>query len=115
MKTVTDAKGLTNIGTATTRRLKTKPPQRGTSHLEMYLLSKEKERLEQELDHLDKRRTRIHGRVAAVVEELSSLAEVAMREGTGRVAEAAVRPTGKPAASSPEQEGHRWNTMALEY
>ncbi|MFH1560622.1 MAG: hypothetical protein ABID84_04350 [Chloroflexota bacterium] len=116
MKGVTETKGLQNLKTATTQRIRTKPPQRGTAHLDMYLLSKEKQRLEQELAHLDKRRARIQSHIAEVVDQLLRLRVVAQQEETGEMSEGpGVEGTIKPAMSSARQAQPRWKTMRLEY
>lgn len=116
MKDVTDAKGLRQLHTATTRRLRAKPPQQGTAHLEMYLLSKEKQRLEQELAHLDQRREGIHRRVTEILEEVTRLQQVAQQEDAGGVSDGSQLQTpASPGQPSPEQAQPGWKTMPLEY
>ena len=116
MKGVTEAKGLRNLKTATTKRIHTKPPQRGTAHLDMYLLGKEKQRLEQERANLDERRARIQDRLAGIAEELARLRQVAQREEAGRASDGAqLETSGVPGQPSPGQAKRRWKTMSLEY
>lgn len=112
MKGVTDTKGLGNIQTATTRRLRARPPQRGTAHLEMYLLSAEKQRLEQELAHLDERRRRIQERLKGIATELLRLQQVAQQEEAGGRSDG----SGVEATAGPDKSpSRRWKTMPLEY
>ena len=73
MKRVTHVKGLQHLPTATSRRVAAKPPQSGTVHLDMYLLDMERQRLEQELAHLDDRRGRISERIGRIINEFPSL------------------------------------------
>jgi len=116
MKGVTDAKGLRNLKTATTRRIRAKPPQSGTAHLDMYLLGKEKQRLEQELAHLDERRGRIHNQLAGIARKLVEIQQVARREEASDISEGlGVDGTGPPAKSSARQAQPPWQTMPLEY
>lgn len=112
MKTVTDVKGLSNLGTATTKRLHAKPPQGGTAHLEMYLLGKEKQRLDQELAHLEQRRERIHRRLKGITEELGRLHQVAQQEEAGELTDGAGGGATPNPAKSPSRH---WKTMPLEY
>ena len=112
MKTVTDVKGLANLGTATTKRIHAKPPQGGTAHLDMYLLGKEKQRLEQELAHLDQRRERIHRRLKGIAEELGSLHQVAQQEEASELTDGGGGGATPNPAKPPSKQ---WRTMPLEY
>lgn len=116
MKDVTGARGLRHVKTATTRHLHTKPPLRGTSYLEMFLLGKEKQRLEQELAHLEDRRGRIQGQLAEIAQALTRLEQAAQSEGPGRASES----TGSKDATIPVgqllESGHSpWKTMTVGY
>lgn len=114
MPGVTDAKGLPNLRTATTQRIRARPPQRGTAHLDMYLLSKEKERLEQELAHLEKRRERLQRHMAEIVGQLLELRRVAQQEEKVQLTEG-VDGTAIPPEKPPREDQPRWKTMPLEY
>lgn len=116
MKTVTDVKGLSNLGTATTKRIRARPPQGGTGHLEMYLISKEKQRLGQELAHLDQRRERIQRRIAEIGEQLVKLRQLALQEDAGGASDGAqLETSGVPGQPSPGLAERRWKAMPLEY
>lgn len=107
MKSVTDARGLSDLRTAITGRVHSKPPQKGATHLDLYLLDMEKQRLEQELALLERRRARIQEHLAEVAKAMAKLG------GEG----AAQEPTAgqEPAASSPEEKGRQWKKMVLDY
>lgn len=116
MKGVTQAKGLRNLKTATTTRIHTKPPQRGTAHLDMYLLGKEQQRLEQELANLDERRTRLLNHLEEVAKELGKLQQVAQQEKANASSDGVgVEAAAIPARLSPMQVQPRWKTMPLDY
>ena len=116
MKTVTDVKGLSNLGTATTKRIRARPPQGGTAHLEMYLLSKEKQRLGQELAHLDQRRERIHRRLNEILKEITRLQQLAQEGEAGGASDGAQLETSDvPGQPSARQAQPPWQTMPLEY
>jgi hypothetical protein len=82
----------------------------------MYLLGKEKERLERELASLDERRARIQDHLAAIAEELMKHQQVAQREETGKMADGAgVEATAIPVKPSPGEAQPRWTTVSLDY
>ena len=116
MKDVTNVKGLGNLQTATTKRLRARPPQRGTAHLDMYLVSTEKRRLEEELAHLEDRGKRLRERLTGSQEELARLRQVAQEE---EADERSDYDGGKtmdiPPQSPPGQAQRPWRTMPLEY
>lgn len=115
MKDVTTTKGLSELRTATTSRLHSKPAKKGTAHLDLYLLSMERQRLETELARLEKRRRRIHEHLAEIRRAMDALLQAAEQEGssqahfTGLEAE-----EGQPVpASSPNKR--QWKRMTLDY
>ena len=117
MKDGTKAKGLGNLPTATTKRLRARPPQRGTAHLDMYLISTEKRRLEEELAHLEERQRRVRERLKGNQEELTRLRQVARVEaedGEGPNHNGA-KTMDLPPQPSPGQAPRPWRTMPLEY
>ena len=48
MKDITNARGLSDLRTASTGHIHCKPHPKGTTYLDLFLLNKEKERLEKE-------------------------------------------------------------------
>jgi hypothetical protein len=73
-------RGLSDLRTATTSRIHAKPPQKGTEHLNLYLLDKESQRLEQELAALEHRQKRIHVHQADIRKAMAKAEEEARRE-----------------------------------
>ncbi len=80
MKDVTSAKGLSELRTAITSRVHAKPARKGTAHLDLYLLSMEKQRLETELARLEQRRRHIHEHLVEINQAMSALEEEAKKE-----------------------------------
>ncbi len=109
-------KGLRNLKTAITKRVHNKPPQSGTSHLNMYLLSKEKQRLEQELAYLSERREIILGRIGEIREALIKLKAVAQwEEEVGMADGVGIEARAIPSEPPQEQAPNQWKTMTIEY
>jgi len=108
-------KSLQDLNTTTTKRIRARPPQRGNTHLEMYLLGKEKQRLQQEMANLDQRRGRIQKRLMEIQEELVQLRQVAQQMEDETSDDAGAEATATPAKPSPGQAQPRWKTMPLEY
>ncbi|MDP2951735.1 MAG: hypothetical protein Q8O76_00275 [Chloroflexota bacterium] len=110
MKDVTSARGLSNLRTATTTRLHTKPPQKGTEHLDLYLLGKEQQRLEQELSGLERRQRRIQAHLAEIRKAMAKLEEEAHQEGPSA-------PQAPPGGNPPARDYRQrtWKTMSLDY
>lgn len=52
-------KGMGDIRTMSTHHIASRPPRKGTTYLDLFALSMEKQRLEQELAGLERRRKRI--------------------------------------------------------
>ncbi|MDP2727411.1 MAG: hypothetical protein Q8P59_07685 [Dehalococcoidia bacterium] len=74
------ARGLSDLRTATTSRIHAKPPQKGTEYLNLYLLDKESQRLEQELAGLDHRQKRIQTHLAEIHKAMTKVGEDAQQE-----------------------------------
>ena len=116
MKGVTGTKGLHDLRTATTRHTRVAPPQRGTAHLDMYLLNKEKQRLDQELSHVEERRERIQRRIQAILERLDKLRKVASLDDSGGVRDVERGETGAIAGTPSNGNIHpNWKTITVEY
>jgi len=114
MKDVTSAKGLSDLRTATTRHIASKPRRQGTTHLDIYSLSMEKQRLEKELSNLEQRHKRVHGRLAEVQRAIERLEDTAQREKT--VESSSAKPVAVVQAEAREQSGGRqWKKMTVNY
>jgi hypothetical protein len=116
MKKVVKIKGLSKLNTVVTKHIRARPPQHGTSYLDMYLLNMEKQRLEQEMAHLDERRGRIQERLAAARVDIMRLQEVAQREEANTMSNVvASEAVANQARSASRYAQSGWKTMPLEY
>lgn len=66
MRDFVRARGLSDIRTATTIRIHAKPRQKGTTHLDLFLLGKEKQKLNRELALLKERARCIQQHLAEI-------------------------------------------------
>lgn len=115
MRDVTTAKGLGDLRTAITNRVHTKPPQKGTAHLDLYLLSKEKQRLEKELTRLEQRQRRIQGHLTEIRQMMSTLEKEAEHERSPENSSTDLA-GGKKEPAPVSQYGQRpWKKMTFEY
>ena len=114
MKSVTETKSLGDIRTATSHHITAKPPLKGTDYLNLYLLNKEKQRLEQELALVQKRQGRIHGRLAEIRKSMEKMAEAAQEEQKVNQPSATAA-AGEQAASIQEHGGRQWKRLAVDY
>ena len=114
MKDVTSAKGLSDLRTATTHHIASKPPRQGTTYLDLYSLSMEKQRLEKELSNLEQRHKRVHERLGEVQQSMEKLEDLAQREKTAE--SSSVKPIAVVQSEAKEQSGGRqWKKMTVNY
>lgn len=73
MRSVTQLKSLGDLRTTISTHARSTPRQKGSTYLEVYLLDKEKQRLETELAMLTKRQLRIQGRLKEIREAMEWL------------------------------------------
>jgi len=103
MKDIIRAKGLGDLRTVTTHHITSKPPRKGTTYLDLFALSMERQRLEQELASIERRRKRIFDRLAEVQTAMERLVNAAQQE-------KAVRNNSAELAT-----GRQWKKMPVEY
>lgn len=115
MRDVTDAKGLGDLRTAITTRVHAKPPQKGTVHLDLYLLSREKQRLERELARLEQRQRRILEHLGEIHQAMGTLEEETETEGPCEHPSTDVGAGEKRPASASQYSQSRWKKMTLDY
>ena len=114
MKDVTSAKGLSDLRTATTHHIASKPPRQGTTYLDLYSLSMEKQRLEKELSLLEQRQKRIHERLGEVQRAMKKIEDMAQREKAAQSSLA--KPIAVVQSEAKEQAGGRqWKKMTVNY
>lgn len=114
MKDITRAKGLAELRTATTHHIPAKPPRKGTTYLDLFSLSMEKQRLEQELAGIERQRKRVCRRLVEVQRSMEKLVE------TVQPGKTAPNPSIGPGAdqqAAPGElpPGHQWRRISLEY
>jgi len=115
MKDVTSAKGLGDLRTAIATRVHAKPPQKGTAHLDLYLLSKEKQRLEKELVRLERQQRRVQEHLAETVQEIAKLQQEAQLEDSSQEASTISVTRERQSAPPPDYSRRRWKKMTLDY
>jgi len=114
MKDVTSAKGLGDLRTATTHHIASKPPRQGTTYLDLYSLSMEKQRLEKELALLEQRQKRIYERLREVQRATEKLEDAAQRE--KKADSASIEPGAVLQSAAKEHSGERqWKKMTVNY
>ena len=67
---------VSDIKTALRSKVRSKPRVGGSEHLEMFVLEKNKARLEQEKENVEKRKTQIEKDIAVIDEELETLEDL---------------------------------------
>ena len=107
------AKGLGELRTVTTHHITSKPPRKGTTYLDIFVLSMERQRLEQELVSIERRRKRILNRLAEAQSAMEKLMNDAQQE------KAAESSSAEPVAvlqSTKEPSGEQqWKKMTVDY
>ena len=107
------AKGLEELKTVTTHHISSKPPRKGTTYLDIFVLSMERQRLEQELVSIERRRKRILNRLAEAQRATEKLMNDAQQE------KATESSSAEPVAalqSTKEPSGEQqWKKMTVDY
>ena len=115
MRDVTNAKGLGDLRTAITNRVHAKPPQKGTAHLDLYLLSKEKQRLEKELTRLEQRQKRIQEHLTEIRQMMSTLEQEAECERSLDNPSTDLAEGKNESAPASQYSQRQWKKMTFEY
>ena len=129
IKTVSELKGVQDITTAVSKKIRSVPRREGHSYLDLYLLQKERERLAKEIASLKKRRLHLGVKVSHIDEEMAEKQEKALQDMTilsGEPTTGMVEPHKKPvkgkrpgkkqeAAKRYEYKEEEWNRFTLEY
>ena len=115
MRDVTNAKGLGDLRTAITNRVHAKPPQKGTAHLDLYLLSKEKQRLEKELTRMEQRQRRIQEHLTEIRQMMSTLEQEAERERSPDNPSTDLVGGKEESAPASQYSQRQWKKMTFEY
>lgn len=108
------ARGLGELRTVTTNHITSKPPRKGTTYLDIFVLSMERQRLEQELVGIERRRKRILSRLAEAQSTMEKLMNTAQQENIGESSlTESVAASQSVAKASPQ--GRRWRKMTVNY
>jgi chromosome segregation ATPase len=121
-KDFTRAKGLSDLRTALTARVHAKPPQKGTAHLDLYLLGKEKQRLEKELARLDQERVRlgqrqrrIQAHLTEIRQAMAILEQETEQERSSEDPSSDIEAREKQPAPASQYGQQRWKKMTIDY
>ncbi|MEI6186137.1 MAG: hypothetical protein WCP43_02925 [Dehalococcoidia bacterium] len=82
MRDITNARGLRDLRTASSAHIHCRPHPKGTTHLDLFLLNKEKERLETKQMMLGHQQRIIHERVADIDKAMEKLTRKNEPKGT---------------------------------
>lgn len=115
MSSMTRVKGMTDLRTIRPARVSSKPRQKGAQHLDMYLLSIEKTRLETEIDGIGRRQKRAAERVVKIRDAMSKLKQEAEQEEALKFPSTAPAAEKELAAASKSCGNKRWKKMSLGY
>jgi len=108
------AKGLDELKTVTTHHIASKPPRKGTTYLDLFTLSMERQRLEQELAGIERRRKRICNRLAEVQKDMEKLTNE-VREGRVIQGSSAESAPAVQLSAKTEPEERQWKKMTVDY
>ncbi len=114
MKEIVRAKGLDELRTGTTHHIAAKPPRKGTTYLDLFALSMERQRLEQELTGIERRRKRIFSRLGDAQGAMDKLVNAVQKEKAvgNSLAESGAA---QRVALSEESLGQQWKKMTVSY
>jgi len=114
MKSVTETKSLGDIRTAASHHIASKPPLKGSTYLDVYLLDKERQRLEKELSGLEVRGKRIRERLGEIRKDMDMLKQKAEEAEQERLSDGHPTATGgkQPAGQNSQRP---WKKMTVDY
>ena len=113
MADATNLRGVNDVRTALSARLRAAPAQKGTVHRGLYLLGTEKQRLEKEITRLERQQRRVEQRLKETLEAIAKMQEKTQAEiqGSETAPDAGAR---NKRAAAPKRTG-QWSTMPVEY
>ena len=115
MKSATQIRSLGDVKTNISTHARSTPRRKGTAYLEVYLLERERQRLETELAVLSKRRGRIEPRLQEIRASVQNLVRKAQEEESGKSDPPASPPGEGAAARARGSKGRDWTKMPIEY
>ena len=111
MRDITNARGLRDLRTASSAHIHCRPHPKGTTHLDLFLLNKEKERLETKQMMLGHQQRIIHERVADIDKAMEKLKNRNEPEGTTDAGDNG----DNPHANDKKLLEGKWKKMSLRY
>ncbi|MBI2958592.1 MAG: hypothetical protein HYY32_07100 [Chloroflexi bacterium] len=111
MKSVTQMKSLGDMRTTISTHARSTPHEKGSTYLEVYLLDKEKQRLETEMAMLEKREKRIQTRLNDIKEAMGGLLAKMNEEGAAPDGVEGGTISGGARSSRPAN----WKKMSIRY
>lgn len=115
MKGLTQMKSLADLKTPITTHTRSAPRREGTTYLEVFLLEKERQRLEMELAALATRQQRIAGRLEALREVIVERVSTAQQGAQAIFLPPVSPPPANPAYAEPGSFSGQWRTIPIEY
>jgi len=114
MKSITQTKSLGDMRTSISTHNRSSPRREGSTYLEVYLLDREKHRLETELSVLAKRRGRIEMRLSEIRE---GIAKLTSKEQEGSPTSRSPTPTHSEITALGEcaPDSREWRRMTVDY
>ena len=114
MNNAVRVKGLDELRTTTTHHITAKPPRKGTTYLDLFALSMEHQRLEQELVGIERRRKRILSRLADAQSAMDALVNEAQQEKVAK--DSPAEPGVNLHSVAPKKPGERqWKKVTVNY
>lgn len=120
LRGVQHMKGVQDIGTGLSRRMRAIPKRENHYYLDLYLLQKERDRLSQEAASISKRRRRVSQRLAVIREEMAEKEQKASESinspaRPARVAGGRSKAPPKSRSKTNEYKEEEWKRMSINY
>ena len=114
MNDISRAKGLSELKTASTRHIHASPPRKGENYLDLFALSKEKLRLEQELGAAERRSKRIFHRLTEVQNAMDKLVDEG-KQAKADQSSPVESGTDETVAASEQPQERQWKKIPVDY
>ena len=112
---VTELSGLREIRSMTSSKKRSIPRVQSSTYLDLYMLKKEKDRIEKEVYVLDKRKNSLQKRLAGIDAEMKKLEKKETGEQAGVHSDASERERQMNAEAFRKNPAKDWKTMAIKY
>lgn len=109
MRNVSQVKSVQDMRTTISAHVRATPPRKDSTYLDVYLLAKEKERLQTELGMLLKRQKRIEGRLEEIHEGMDKLLDKEEHD------KKSLRIRDHPSDGPTGSDDSKWRNLAVGY